>query len=228
MKQEAKKYGCCNILVLRADPPASEDERAPVEGGFPNNTDIIQHIRKHYDDYFEISVEGRTQDVLLPPDELATEIKYLKAQIDAGASLIFTQIFYDVTVFFRWVAEVRNAGISVPIVPAIAPIQTWNGFIRSTTLSKTQIPKTYLDVLEPYKHDDEQFRSVGVQLVSDMCHKILASDLGIQGLHFVTMNLEKVTKRVLQELNLVPRVEVVKPLPWRQVLWFLFEGGRNR
>lgn len=126
-------------------------------------------------------------------------------------------MFYDVTVFFRWVAEVRNAGITVPIIPGIAPIQTWNGFIRSTTLSKTQIPQSYLDVLEPHKNDDEKVRSIGIKLVADMCRKILASGLGVRGLHFYTMNLEKGTKMILEELNLVARVEAIKPLPWRQV-----------
>ncbi|KAJ8519824.1 hypothetical protein ONZ45_g3250 [Pleurotus djamor] len=51
-----------------------------------------------------------------------------------------------------------------------------------------------------------------------MCKQILAADIGIRGLHFYTMNLEKGTKMLLEELNLVPRVETVKPLPWRQSL----------
>lgn len=179
--------------------------------------DLVQHIRKNYDDYFEIAVAGFPQDVLLPPEEFATELGYLKAKIDAGASLIFTQMFYDVTVFLRWVVEVRKAGITVPIIPGIAPIQTWNGFIRSTTLSKTQIPQSYMEVLEPHKNDDEKVRSIGIKLVADMCRKILASGLGIRGLHFYTMNLEKGTKMILEELSLVARVEAIKPLPWRQV-----------
>ncbi|EEB88169.1 hypothetical protein MPER_14139, partial [Moniliophthora perniciosa FA553] len=49
-----------------------------------------------------------------------------------------------------------------------------------------------------------------------MCRTILNANLGIHGLHFYTMNLEKGTKMLLEELNLVPRVETLKPLPWRQ------------
>jgi methylenetetrahydrofolate reductase (NADPH) len=127
-------------------------------------------------------------------------------------------MFYDVEIFIRWVHAVRAAGIDIPIVPGIAPIQTWNGFLRSTTLSQTSIPQSLMDVLEPIQNDDEKVRELGVKLVGDMCKRILSENLGIRGLHFYTMNLEKATKMLLEELGLVPRVETIKPLPWRQSL----------
>jgi methylenetetrahydrofolate reductase (NADPH) len=126
-------------------------------------------------------------------------------------------MFYDVEVFIAWVKSVRAAGITIPIVPGIAPIQTWNGFMRATSLAKTIIPQAFLDVLEPHQNNDEKVREIGTKLVADMCRRILDEKLGIHGLHFYTMNLEKGTKMLLEELNLVPRVETIKPLPWRQV-----------
>jgi methylenetetrahydrofolate reductase (NADPH) len=144
-------------------------------------------------------------------------MKYLKEKVDVGVNFIFTQMFYDVDVFIDWVKAVREAGITIPIVPGIAPIQTWNGFMRATSLAKTIIPRSFLDVLEPHKNNDEAVRALGTKLVADMCKKILDAKIGIHGLHFYTMNLEKGTKMLLEELNLVPRVETIKPLPWRQV-----------
>lgn len=179
--------------------------------------DLVQHIRRHYGDYFDIAVAGFPQYQLLPPAERDLEMKYLKEKIDAGANFIFTQMFYDVQIFIDWVKAVRAAGITVPIVPGIAPIQTWNGFQRATSLAKITIPQSFLDVLEPHKNNDEQVRAIGTKFVADMCRTILKENLGIRGLHFYTMNLEKGTKMLLEELNLVPRVETIKPLPWRQV-----------
>ena len=144
-------------------------------------------------------------------------MRWLKEKIDEGVNFIFTQMFYDVDMFIEWVREVRAAGITIPIVPGIAPIQTWNGFQRATSLAKITIPPKILAALEPYKNNDEKVREIGTLLVADMCRKILAADIGIRGLHFYTMNLEKGTKMLLEELNLVPRVETIKPLPWRQV-----------
>jgi methylenetetrahydrofolate reductase (NADPH) len=156
--------------------------------------------------------------VRLPPAEFAAELAHLKAKVDAGAAFIFTQMFYDADIFLDWLRAVRAAGIAVPVVPGIAPIQTWNGFIKSTALSGTSIPPSYLAALEPHKNDDERVRALGIGLVADLCRKVLGAGLGVRGLHFYTMNLEKATKLLLQELGLVPRVATVKPLPWRQCL----------
>jgi len=215
--QDAKKHGCKNVLALRGDPPAGKDEWEAVEGGFVHGIDLVKHIRKDYGDYFDIAVAGFPQHMSLPPQELAQEIQWLKEKIDAGVDFIFTQMFYDVDMFISWVKAIRAAGITVPVVPGIAPIQTWNGFQRATSLAKIQIPQSFLDALEPVKNDDEKVRAIGTKLVADMCRTILADDIGIRGLHFYTMNLEKGTKMLLEELNLVPRIETIKPLPWRQV-----------
>ncbi|EKM50042.1 uncharacterized protein PHACADRAFT_264540 [Phanerochaete carnosa HHB-10118-sp] len=216
--REAKSHGCRNILALRGDPPMGKDEWEAVEGGFVHGIDLVQHIRKEYGDYFDIAVAGFPQHVTLPPEERDQEIQWLKEKVDAGADFIFTQMFYDVEIFIEWVKQVRAAGITIPIVPGIAPIQTWNGFIKSTTLSGTTIPQLVRDQLEPFKNNDEKVREIGIKLVADMCRRILAEPLGVRGLHFYTMNLEKGTRMLLEELKLVPRVEVVKPLPWRQSL----------
>lgn len=216
--KEAKEHGCRNVLALRGDPPMGKDEWEAVEGGFVHGIDLVQHIRTKYGDYFDIAVAGFPQHQLLTPDELALELKYLKEKIDGGANFIFTQMFYDVDIFIQWVHSVREAGITVPIVPGIAPIQTWNGFHKATSLAKTKIPQSFLDELEPHKNNDEKVREIGTRLVAEMCRRILNEPIGIKGLHFYTMNLEKATRMLLEELNLVPRIQTVKPLPWRQSL----------
>ncbi|CCL98595.1 uncharacterized protein FIBRA_00597 [Fibroporia radiculosa] len=216
--KEAKEHGCRNVLALRGDPPMGKDEWEAVEGGFVHGIDLVKHIRSQYGDYFDIVIPGFPQHVLLPPEEFALELQYLKEKIDAGSNLIFTQMFYDVDIFIKWVHAVRAAGITIPIVPGIAPIQTWNGFQKATSLAKTKIPQLFLDALEPHKNNDEKVREIGTKLVADVCRYLLDAQIGIKGLHFYTMNLEKATRMLLEELNLVPRIQTVKPLPWRQSL----------
>ncbi|KAJ3932064.1 MAG: methylenetetrahydrofolate reductase-domain-containing protein [Lentinula lateritia] len=216
--REAKVSGCRNVLALRGDPPMGKEEWEAVEGGFVHGIDLVRHIRREYGDYFDIAVAGFPQHQTLPPEERDLEMRYLKEKVDAGVNFIFTQMFYDVDVFIDWVNAVRAAGITIPIVPGIAPIQTWNGFQRATSLAQTIIPQTFQDALEPHKANDEKVREIGTNLVADMCRRILNANLGIHGLHFYTMNLEKGTRMLLEELNLVPRVETIKPLPWRQSL----------
>jgi len=204
------------VLALRGDPPAGKDEWEAVEGGFVHGIDLVRHIKAQHDDYFDIAVAGFPETILLPPEEFEREMGYLKEKVDVGCGCIFSQMFYDVDVFIRWVHAVRAAGITVPIVPGIMPIQTWNGFQKATRMADTVIPQQMLNVLEPIKNNDEEVRKIGIKLVADMCRKLLESGL-VHGLHFYTMNLEKATRMLLEELNLVPRVETLKPLPWRQV-----------
>lgn len=194
-----------------------KDEWEAIEGGFVHGIDLVRHIRREYGDYFDIAVAGFPQHMSLPPEDLANELRWLKEKVDAGVDFIFTQMFYDADLFIDWVKAVRAAGITIPIVPGIAPIQTWNGFQRATSLAKIVVPKSYYEVLEPVKNDDEKVRQIGTKLVANLCRKILDANIGVCGLHFYTMNLEKGTKMLLEELNLVPRIETIKPLPWRQV-----------
>ncbi|KAJ8489356.1 hypothetical protein ONZ51_g2999 [Trametes cubensis] len=215
--REAKEHGCRNILALRGDPPVGR-EWEPVDTGFRYGVDLVRYIRAQYGDYFDVSVAGYPQTHRLPPEEAAREMGYLKEKVDAGANFIFTQMFYDVDMFIDWVKAARAAGITVPIVPGIMPIQTWNGFQKATSLAKITVPQSFLDALEPHKNNDEKVREIGTKLVADLCRRILAADIGIKGLHFYTMNLEKGCRLLLEELNLVPRIEVIKPLPWRQSL----------
>ena len=227
MAQDAKQHGCRNVLALRGDPPQGKDTWEATEGGFIHGIDLVRHIRRNYGDYFDIAIPGFPQFQTLPKEERDEEMRWLKEKIDEGVNFIFTQMFYDVDMFIEWVREVRAAGITVPIVPGIAPIQTWNGFQRATSLAKITIPPKLLAALEPYKNNDEKVREIGTLLVADMCRKILDADIGIRGLHFYTMNLEKGTKMLLEELNLVPRVETIKPLPWRQVFTSAFFAFRS-
>ena len=212
------------MLALRGDPPVGK-EWEPTEGGFSYGVDLVRYIRANYGDYFDIAVAGYPQTHHLPPEEAAREMQWLKEKVDAGANFIFTQMFYDADMFVGWVKAARAAGITVPIVPGIMPIQTWNGFQKAASLAKITIPQFFLDELEPHKNNDEKVRELGTKLVANLCRQILAADIGIKGLHFYTMNLEKGCRMLLEELNLVPRVEVVKPLPWRQVRRFLPRHG---
>lgn len=218
--KDAYKSGCQNILALRGDAPHASDKWSSVEGGFSYAKDLIKYIRDTYDDYFDIGVAGYPEGH--PEEEDIDQlIVYLKEKVDAGATFIITQMFYDVDNFINWVHKCRAAGITVPIIPGIMPISTYDSFMRRAKWCEINVPPAFLAKLEAVKHDDVQVREVGTQLVADMCTKIV--DAGVKHLHFYTMNLEKATIMVLERLNLLSPLEerssINSPaLPWRQSL----------
>ena len=217
--REAKEYGCRNILALRGDPPAGQCEWEPHAAGFCHAYELVSYIREHYGDYFTIAVAGFPEGHPEAHDGREMELKRLKDKIDAGADFIFTQMFYDFDIFAQWVRDVRAAGITVPIVPGVMPIQNYGGFQRATARFRTQVPQYFHDALEPIKEDDQRVREVGTQLVGDMCRRILNTpELDIHGLHIYTMNLERGSRMLLEYLQLTPSVQQLNPLPWRPSL----------
>ncbi|GAA6035646.1 hypothetical protein JCM8097_004945 [Rhodosporidiobolus ruineniae] len=212
--KQAYDSGCRNILALRGDPPRGVEDWKPVEGGFNHAIDLVKHIRKNYGDYFCVGVAGFPEGH--PQSESPeAEIRHLKLKVDAGSDFIITQMFYDADVFIDWGRRLRAAGITIPIVPGIMPIQTFAAFKRRTDFAGTIVPRQLWDILEPIKDDDAKVREAGTQYVAEMCQKILNADLGIHGIHCYTMNLSRGTEMLLDELQFAPYADRVKPLPWR-------------
>lgn len=220
--QQAKAAGCQNILALRGDPPSGSSTWKPTPGGFHHAVDLVNYIHKNYPGDFCVAVAGFPQnhpETPNTPEDIHQEMLWLKEKVDAGAEFIFTQMFYDVDIFFKWVKSVREYGITVPIVPGIMPIQNWGKFQTWVQRENIVVPQEWYDVLTPVMGDDEQVRAVGTKLVAEMCRKILANEeAGIKGLHVYTLNLEKGARMLLDELDMTPRREQVMPLPWRPSL----------
>jgi len=204
--EDAKKAGIRNIVALRGDPPKGQEKWEAIEGGFSHAIDIVKYIRKTHGDYFGVSVagypEGHTESKSVDED-----IVFLKKKVDAGADFIITQLFYDVDNFIEWVGKCRQAGIKVPIIPGIMPIQSYAGWKRMTDFCKTKIPPEVSQRLEAIKGDEKQVQAYGVQLGIEMCKKILESGVS-PGLHFYTLNKEKISKAILEGIGLI-----ANPLP---------------
>ncbi|KAF1913327.1 methylenetetrahydrofolate reductase-domain-containing protein [Ampelomyces quisqualis] len=215
--RDAYQSGCTNILALRGDPPREREKWEATAGGFRYAKDLVKYIRDQYGNHFDIGVAGYSEgsDDNDNVDEL---IDHLKEKVDAGATFIVTQMFYDTDIFLDWVNRVRTKGVDIPIIPGIMPIHTHAAFLRRAQWTRCNIPQHWIDALEPVKNDDVEVREVGRGLVADMCRRLI--DAGITHLHFYTMNLAQATRMVLEELDLLPDVEspLEKPLPWRPSL----------
>lgn len=221
--EDAYNSGCQNILALRGDPPAgvSENDWEPIEGGFKYAKDLICYIKSKYGNHFDIGVAGYPEGHPEEKDDILN-LNYLKQKIDAGATFIITQMFYDVDNFIQWCQKIREFGIDNPIIPGIMPITTYSAFIRRSKWGSIAIPNFFLNKLEPIKDDDELVRQIGTDLIVEMCQKLLNSGY-INHLHLYTMNLEKVPLIILEKLNLLPTENEftnnpASILPWRKSL----------
>jgi methylenetetrahydrofolate reductase (NADPH) len=213
----AYKAGCTNILALRGDPPREKEKWVATAGGFNYAKDLVKYIREKYGNHFDIGVAGYPEgcEDNEDPEQL---MDHLKEKVDAGATFIVTQMFYDIDIFIAWMNKCKAIGINIPIIPGIMPVSTYAAFLRRASWSKCHVPERWMELLEPVKNDDAEVREIGKRLLVELCQRLLAE--GLNHLHFYTMNLAQSTQMILEGLNILPDVQtpVGKTLPWRQSL----------
>ncbi|GBG26935.1 Methylenetetrahydrofolate reductase 1 [Hondaea fermentalgiana] len=233
--EESEKAGIRNILALRGDPPAGQEDFKAVDTGFSCALDLVRYIREKTGDLFSISVAGypeghptRIKKVIagqsLSPSEQARSVRmddgsvhvcsdvdfheemlYLKQKVDAGAQMIVTQMFYDVQVFLDFVEACKRYEINVPVIPGIMCITSYGGYKRMCAFCKTRVTPQMYEELEAIKDDEAAVSRFAVKFGVETCQKLL--DSGVKGLHFYTLNLDKVVTAVLEGLGMLKSEE---------------------
>ena len=119
MLDTMRDAGMENVLALRGDPPPGETEWTATEGGLSYSRELIELIRDEYD--FAIGA-ACFPEVHIHATDAESDLRYLKAKVDAGARFLITQLFFDNQAYYDFVARARDIGIDVPIIPGIMPI----------------------------------------------------------------------------------------------------------
>lgn len=210
--QECRDAGIQNILALRGDPPQGDSDWRPCEGGLNYGSDLVKFIREKHGDYFGISVGGYPEGHEESKDKDEC-VQFLKHKVSQGADFVVTQLFYDVEEFFVFEKRCREAGVTVPILPGILPIQNYNSFKKFSDFLKIKVPEKVSSELEEIKNDDEAVQKYGIKLCEEMCREMLKR--GVPGLHFYTLNLEKAVTAVLKNIGLIDDSVSSRVLPWR-------------
>jgi methylenetetrahydrofolate reductase (NADPH) len=210
--KKAKDNNIQNILALRGDPSELNYNKESENNDLNYAVDLVKFIRKEYGSYFGISVAGYPEG---HPDAKSyqQDLIYLKQKVDAGADYIITQFFFDVKLFFKYVEDCRNIGITCPIIPGILPIINFRSFKRMIGFCKTKVSDEILTDLEKIKNNDEEVANYGVKLAIKMCKDLINN--GVKGIHFYTLNRDDCTFKILNNLNLLKNVSEKRNLPWR-------------
>ncbi|XP_071946159.1 methylenetetrahydrofolate reductase (NADPH)-like [Antedon mediterranea] len=209
--RRAKDLGIKSVLALRGDAPDG-DEWTFNSDGFNYATDLVKFIRQEFGDFFVICVAGYPHGHP-EAESFDKDILHLKQKVDAGADFIITQLFFQASTFLKFLSACRQAGITVPIIPGILPIQGYHSLKNLVKLSGLQVPKYIIDVVEPIKDNDEAIRNYGIHLSTQICRELFDSG-HVLGLHFYTLNREIATREIAKNLGLWCN-ELQRPLPWK-------------
>lgn len=193
---EIEAAGVDNVLALRGDPPAGQDEWTQTPGGLRYSTELIELLHDGYD----FSVGAAAFPEVHPEAETPeSDVRFLKAKQDAGASFLITQLFFDNEHYFDFVARAREAGVTVPIIPGVMPVTNLRNIKRMTELCDAEIPDAYERELDAREDDPEALQDLGVAYATLQCVDLLAR--GAPGIHFYTLNRSPATRAILAALR---------------------------
>lgn len=189
-----RALGCDRVVALRGDTPSGMVR----SGDMRYASELVELIRSEHGDQFHIEVAAYPETHPQAEDALV-DLRNFKTKVDAGADSAITQYFYNTDAYFRFVDDVRAAGITIPIVPGIMPISNFSQLKRFSDACGAEIPRWIGQRMHAYGDDATSIREFASDLVAQMCERLVAG--GAPALHFYTLNLSKPTLAVLERLR---------------------------
>lgn len=192
-----REHGIDRIVALRGDLPSGMG--AGETGDFRYANELVEFIRRETGDHFCLEVAAYPEFHPQATDSQA-DLKNFKRKIDAGANGAITQYFFNADAYLRFVDDCEKLGIDTPIMPGIMPITNFTQLARFSDGCGTEIPRWLRKRLEDYGDDLDSIRSLGLDVISSMCQRLL--DEGAPGLHFYSMNQAEPVLGIWKNLGL--------------------------
>jgi methylenetetrahydrofolate reductase (NADPH) len=193
--------GVRHIVALRGDPIGGiGDKYAPHPGGYKNGADLAAGIKRLAPE-IDVSVSAYPEK---HPDSptIAADIDMLKAKVDAGASRAITQFFFENDLYFRYLDRVRAAGIDVPVVPGILPVQNFKQTKSFAARCGASVPGWLAERFDGLDDDAATCKLIAAAVAAEQVLDLV--DRGVTDFHFYTMNRADLVYAVCHLLGLRP------------------------
>ncbi|MBO4498002.1 MAG: methylenetetrahydrofolate reductase [Lachnospiraceae bacterium] len=184
--------GIENILALRGD----RTPKIAEKDDFKHASDLIAYLSEKHDFCFL----GACYPECHPESsDKVNDIKGLRRKVEAGASVLISQLFFENEKFFSFVESCRLAGIDVPIIPGIMPVINAAQIRRMLTICNASFPDRFNRIVGKYEDDKEALFDAGMSYALSQVIDLLAGD--IPGIHLYTMNNPKVARRICEGIR---------------------------
>lgn len=189
---ELNQNGIENVLALRGDRnPDIEPKRE-----FHYATDLVKYIKAHGN--FDVSgacyPEGH-----LEAENMVADIHHLREKVDAGASHLISQLFFDNNMFYSFQEKAKLAGINVPIEAGIMPVINKAQIERMVNLCGASLPEKFRRIMDKYENDKEALFDAGMAYAVNQIVDLLAHD--VDGIHIYTMNNTRVAEEICKRIE---------------------------
>lgn len=202
--------GINNLMLLRGDKAKHESAFIPDENGHSHASELIEQVNNFNagnfidgtsmeiaaDNIFHYGVAGYPEKHAESPNS-EIDLLWLKKKVDLGAEYVVTQMFFDNSKYFEFVANARKEGITVPIIPGIKPITSLRQLNLLPNVFHVDIPSELARELMKCK-DDAAAKEVGVEWCKEQTKELIASP-EVQSIHFYSHNATSSVYKVAKE-----------------------------
>lgn len=192
-----KNAGIQNIMALRGDIPAHLEGADRSHWDYQHAIDLVRELKTANPDF---CIGGACYPEIHPESvNQADDIKRLKEKVDAGCDFLTTQMFFDNALLYNFLYKIREAGITVPIVPGIMPITNANQVARAIQLSGSFMPQRFKSLVDKFGTDPAAMKQAGIAYATDQIIDLYAN--GITNVHVYSMNKPDVAQKIQGNLS---------------------------
>lgn len=197
MIEKIKAAGIENVMALRGDIPADMQDADRSRWAYKHAIDLVRELKEADENlciggacYPEIHPESACQN---------DDIRFLREKVDAGCDFLTTQMFFDNNLLYNFLYKIREAGITVPVIPGIMPITNANQVARAIKLSGSFMPRRFISLVDKFGNDPDAMKQAGIAYATDQIIDLYAN--GITNVHVYSMNKPGVAEKIQANLS---------------------------
>ena len=194
---DIKASGIENVMALRGDIPAELKDADRSAWDYKHAIDLIRELKETNPDF---CIGGACYPEIHPESANQKEdVRYLKEKVEAGCDFLTTQMFFDNNLLYNFLYKIREAGITVPVMPGIMPITNANQVERAITLSGSFMPQRFKSLVDKFGTSPDAMKQAGIVYATDQIIDLFAN--GIKNVHVYSMNKPDVAEKILSNLS---------------------------
>ncbi len=195
--EDMKAAGIENVMALRGDIPAGLENADRSHWDYKHAVELVRELKESGAGF---CIGGACYPEIHPESANQKEdIKYLKEKVDAGCEFLTTQMFFDNNLLYNFLYKIREAGITVPIIPGIMPITNGNQVDRAIKLSGSFMPQRFKSLVDKFGTTPAAMKQAGIAYATDQIIDLFAN--GITNVHVYSMNKPDVAEAILRNLS---------------------------
>ena len=189
--------GIQNVMALRGDIPAELENADRRHWDYQHAIQLVRELRESGAD---LCIGGACYPEIHPESaDRKEDVRYLKEKVDAGCDFLTTQMFFDNNLLYNFLYQIREAGITVPVIPGVMPITNGNQVERAIKLSGSFMPQRFKSLVDKFGNSPAAMKQAGIAYATDQIIDLFAN--GITNVHVYSMNKPDVAAAIMANLS---------------------------